>query len=270
MYSPSYRSLEALSQLGGAALEPFYSLLEGGREGGFFKELEEFFYYAQIRRYVCTTVCVVLLCACSQSVEATGRREVSCTVPVEQLPDIMRAVGYYPSEEEVSLCLVCVCVCVCVCPVCVLCVVCVVCVYCVCVLCVCALCVCVYCVCVPCVCVCTVLVWCVQIGNMLNEVKFSNYISSKVFKTQIDLGDTLKCKQSHPHTPHTTHPPTPHTTHTHTVYINHRPAFGLSPGQFLEAFKALGQRSGDEYTVDRTTLLELLQEKGVLVCVCVC
>ncbi len=154
---------------------------------------------------------------------------MSCTVPVEQLPDIMRAVGYYPSEEEVSLCLVCVCVCT---------------------------------VCT----VCTVLVACVavQIGNMLNEVKFSNYISSKVFKTQIDLGDTLKCKQSHPHTPHIhprTHP------HTHTVYINHRPAFGLSPGQFLQAFKALGQRSGDEYTVDRTTLLELLQEKGVLVCV---
>ncbi|XP_064391567.1 cilia- and flagella-associated protein 251-like [Halichondria panicea] len=161
MWTVNTGALEALSQLGGAGLEPFYSLLEGGREGGFFKELEEFFYYAQIR---------------SQSVETTGEREVSCTVPVEQLPDIMRAVGYYPSEE--------------------------------------------------------------QIENMVNEVKFSNYVSSKVFKTQIDLGDTLK------------------------LYINHRPAFGLSPGQFLEAFKALGQRSGGECTVDRTKLLELLQEKG--------
>ena len=45
-----FRSLEALSLLGGVELEPFYSMLDGGREGEFFAELEEFFYYAQIRR----------------------------------------------------------------------------------------------------------------------------------------------------------------------------------------------------------------------------
>ena len=46
-----YRALDFASQLGGPELEPFYSLIEGGREGSFFAELEEFFYYAQIRRY---------------------------------------------------------------------------------------------------------------------------------------------------------------------------------------------------------------------------
>lgn len=44
------RALEALSLLGGEGLEPFYAMLDGGREGEFFAELEEFFYYAQIRR----------------------------------------------------------------------------------------------------------------------------------------------------------------------------------------------------------------------------
>ena len=58
----------------------------------------------------------------------------------------------------------------------------------------------------------------------------------------------------------------PHThTHTHTpVYVNHRPVFGLSPSQFTDAFRVLGQRSGasKEWTVDRSKLLQLLQEKG--------
>ena len=46
----SSSALEAVSLLGGKELEPFYSMLDGGREGEFFSELEEYFYYAQIRR----------------------------------------------------------------------------------------------------------------------------------------------------------------------------------------------------------------------------
>ena len=45
-----FRALESLSLLGGEDLEPFYAMLDGGREGEFFAELEEYFYYAQIRR----------------------------------------------------------------------------------------------------------------------------------------------------------------------------------------------------------------------------
>ncbi len=44
-------ALEAASLLGGEDLEPFYAMLDGGRNGEFFAELEDFFYYAQIRRY---------------------------------------------------------------------------------------------------------------------------------------------------------------------------------------------------------------------------
>ena len=48
---PTYSALEAVSLLGGEDLQPFYAMLEGGRDGEFFAELEEYFYYAQIRRY---------------------------------------------------------------------------------------------------------------------------------------------------------------------------------------------------------------------------
>lgn len=47
----SFSALEAQSMLGGEDLIPFYGLLEGGREGELFKELEDYFYYAQIRRW---------------------------------------------------------------------------------------------------------------------------------------------------------------------------------------------------------------------------
>ena len=37
----------------------------------------------------------------SQGPDATDTREVSTAVPIEQIPYIMRAIGFYPSEQEV-------------------------------------------------------------------------------------------------------------------------------------------------------------------------
>ena len=50
MFYCFYRALEAQARLGGEGLIPFYGLLDGGRDGDLFKELEDYFYYAQIRR----------------------------------------------------------------------------------------------------------------------------------------------------------------------------------------------------------------------------
>ena len=45
------RLLERQIEIGGEDLVPFYQLLEGGREGQFFANLEDYFYYSQLRRF---------------------------------------------------------------------------------------------------------------------------------------------------------------------------------------------------------------------------
>lgn len=50
MWKINFQCLEAQSTLGGPDLIPFYGLIEGGREGLFFKEMKELFYYSQLRQ----------------------------------------------------------------------------------------------------------------------------------------------------------------------------------------------------------------------------
>lgn len=87
MWGVNIIALEAGAKLGGEDLIPFYGLLDGGREGELFKELENYFYYAQIR---------------SQGVDTMDTREVSVTIPISEIPFVMRAMGHYPSEQEVE------------------------------------------------------------------------------------------------------------------------------------------------------------------------
>ncbi|XP_020632367.1 WD repeat-containing protein 66-like [Orbicella faveolata] len=67
MWEINLDALEAAAALGGEGLVPFYGLLEGGRDGELFAELEDYFYYAQIR---------------SQGVDTTDTRQVSTKVPL--------------------------------------------------------------------------------------------------------------------------------------------------------------------------------------------
>ncbi|NXM65473.1 CF251 protein, partial [Serilophus lunatus] len=80
-------ALDVAVFLGGEDLIPFYNLLDGGREGEFFRELEDYFYYAQL---------------CSQGIDTLEKREVSTHIPLEEIPSVMRALGFYPSEEEIE------------------------------------------------------------------------------------------------------------------------------------------------------------------------
>ncbi|XP_005055153.1 PREDICTED: WD repeat-containing protein 66 [Ficedula albicollis] len=80
-------ALDAAAFLGGEDMIPFYNLLDGGRDGKFFRELEDYFYYVQL---------------CSQGIITLERRQVSTHIPLEEIPSVMRAIGFYPSEEEIE------------------------------------------------------------------------------------------------------------------------------------------------------------------------
>ncbi|XP_009873525.1 PREDICTED: WD repeat-containing protein 66 [Apaloderma vittatum] len=80
-------ALDAAASLGGEDLIPFYNLLDGGREGEFFRELEDYFYYAQLR---------------SQGIDTLETRQVSTHIPLEEIPSVMRAMGFYPSEGKIE------------------------------------------------------------------------------------------------------------------------------------------------------------------------
>ncbi|OXB84930.1 UNVERIFIED_CONTAM: hypothetical protein H355_016052 [Colinus virginianus] len=78
-----------------------------------------------------------------------------------------------------------------------------------------------------------------RIEEMMNEVKFSEYVDIGAQVTKINLGDFIK------------------------LYINHRPAFGLSMKTIRRAFQVLGydNENGDK-VIDRGDLLSLLQCRG--------
>ncbi|XP_077995257.1 cilia- and flagella-associated protein 251-like [Glandiceps talaboti] len=162
MWNVNIPVLEAGAKLGGEDLIPFYGLLEGGRQGELFAELEDYFYYAQIR---------------SQGVDTMDSRKVSTKIILSEVPFVMRALGFYPSEQEIE--------------------------------------------------------------DMLNEVKFSNYVETGKYVTEIDLGEFIR------------------------LYVNHRPAFGLSTDQLQRAFEILGVLDNNGTpAIDRGELLDLLQSKG--------
>ncbi|MBN3304255.1 CF251 protein, partial [Amia calva] len=84
-WEANLNALEAAASLGGQDLTPFYDLLEGGRDGEFFRELEDYFYYCQLR---------------NQGIDSMETRQVSTSIPLADIPFVMRALGLYPSEQE--------------------------------------------------------------------------------------------------------------------------------------------------------------------------
>ena len=68
-------------------MDPFINLIAGGREGQNYQDMKDFFYYSMIR---------------SKKEDTTKTRKLDNTVPLEELPNLMRAMGYYPTEQEVK------------------------------------------------------------------------------------------------------------------------------------------------------------------------
>ena len=74
-------------QDGRAIVDHYIDVVEGGKDGDFMKEIIDYFYYAQIR---------------SQGEETTAKRKIEGKIPFTQVPNLMRALGYYPSEKEIQ------------------------------------------------------------------------------------------------------------------------------------------------------------------------
>jgi hypothetical protein len=66
---------------------PFLSMLKGGRNGQEWRSLRDFFAYAQVR---------------CQGESMTGKRELGKTLPLSELPSILRAMGFFPRADDVA------------------------------------------------------------------------------------------------------------------------------------------------------------------------
>ncbi|CAH0718741.1 unnamed protein product, partial [Brenthis ino] len=86
-WAANYRSVETTTKQGGGDLDPYYCLIENGRPGWLFHEIRDLFYYIQI------------LC---QGTFSPTMRQVKDYIPINSLPDLMRALGYFPTEYEVE------------------------------------------------------------------------------------------------------------------------------------------------------------------------
>lgn len=71
--------------MGGKELEPYYCLIEGGKNGWLFQEIKDLFYYMQILE--------------QDNVELP--RSVTDTIKVTDLPQLVRTCGFFPTEFEV-------------------------------------------------------------------------------------------------------------------------------------------------------------------------
>ncbi|CAM9978678.1 unnamed protein product [Discosporangium mesarthrocarpum] len=82
---PDASSAHEGANQGGIA--PFIEQLHGGEGGELHEELVDYFYYGLLR---------------TQGEDSREERSTPGVVPVAEVPNIMRALGYYPTEQEIS------------------------------------------------------------------------------------------------------------------------------------------------------------------------
>lgn len=75
------------TEKGGVPLRHLIGAVEGGAEGELMKEVVDYFYYAQIR---------------AQGEETTAKRVLLGAIPFAQMPNLLRSLGYYPSDMEIG------------------------------------------------------------------------------------------------------------------------------------------------------------------------
>jgi len=87
MWEVDAAAIDAAEAGGGEGVEAFVGLLEGGHGGELHEELMDYFYYAQLRTH---------------GERTTKQRELTGDVPLEEVPNLVRALGFYPSEADLA------------------------------------------------------------------------------------------------------------------------------------------------------------------------
>ncbi|KAK7194561.1 WD domain, G-beta repeat [Novymonas esmeraldas] len=86
--SPSeWAAVVQCRERGGVPLPHLVGAVEGGADGELMKEVVDYFYYAQIR---------------AQGEETTAKRVLLGAIPFAQMPNLLRSLCYYPSEQEIG------------------------------------------------------------------------------------------------------------------------------------------------------------------------
>ncbi|KAG5477566.1 hypothetical protein CUR178_05271 [Leishmania enriettii] len=86
--SPSeWTAVVQCREKGGVPLSHLVGAVEGGSGGELMKEVVDYFYYAQIR---------------AQGEETTAKRVLLGAIPFSQMPNLLRSLCYYPSEQEIG------------------------------------------------------------------------------------------------------------------------------------------------------------------------
>lgn len=87
VWSVDRQAAVAGSREGGVGLAPFLQMLEGGATGEFYDDVRDYFAYAQIR---------------SRGEDSTQPRRAGIFLPLSELPSLMRALGFYPTQAEIT------------------------------------------------------------------------------------------------------------------------------------------------------------------------
>ncbi|XP_050310547.1 cilia- and flagella-associated protein 251-like [Anthonomus grandis grandis] len=86
MWEVKPRAVDLSALMGGTELEPYYCLLEGGKNGWLFQEIQDLFFYMQILQ--------------QENIDLP--RRVSDSINLTEIPDLVRTCGYYPSHFELE------------------------------------------------------------------------------------------------------------------------------------------------------------------------
>ena len=71
----------------GTGQDAFNKMVDGGVDGDFYQDMVDYFYYSQLR---------------AQGEMSTSKRSTNGQVPLTEIPNLMRSLGYYPTEKDIE------------------------------------------------------------------------------------------------------------------------------------------------------------------------